>query len=187
MSKFKVGDTVRRCQAPSWYATIGFQSTVTAHGDRLMFTGTNGEKFPLWEEQWELVDCAAGKLKVGDKVRRVTDFTEAVPLGFEAVLFDDGYGLFYRNAFGHISTFIPQRWELIEPSHQGPVRTVTTTRKVIEPGEYGRVMIEPPQDGRVCVWITSSADTPACRLTPAELRAAAETFTQLANALEPSK
>lgn len=123
MSKFKVGDKVRRVRSPLWFAPIGFESTVSAYGEFLLFTGLNGETFSLWEEHWELI---------------------------------------------------------------GPVRTVTTTSKVVEPGVYGRVVVAAHDDDDVFVGIAGNAlgERVVYRLTASELRAAAETFTQLADALE---
>lgn len=89
------------------------------------------------------------KFKVGDKVRRVKHTTGLVyqcPIGFEAVVSGEyspkSDGFWYVNNCGHlVHTRAPDDWELIEPAHQGPVRTATTTRKEIAPGKHGPLTV----------------------------------------------
>lgn len=142
------------------------------------------------------------KFKVGDKVRRVkhtTGLFPKCPIGFETVVLvkysPEADGFWYEDNCGCIArTGALDDWELIEPAHQGPVRTVTTSSKVIEPGVYGRVKvgIVYGRGQRVAIGINfvgrgDVAETDNAALSPAELRAAAETFTQLADALENSE
>ena len=73
--------------------------------------------------------------------------------------------------------------DLVAEWSEGPVRTVT--RKEIVPGTYGRVAVGQPYGSTVPVSVGSSILAPwAQGLTPAELRAAAATFVELADALE---
>jgi hypothetical protein len=122
------------------------------------------------------------KFKVGDKVRRVEDSSWYAPIGFETVIFSVGDGrLLFTDIVGRVRPTNPSYWELIEPAHQGPVRTVTTTRKVIGSGTFGDVKVRGVSDKRVGIALGSDA---YIAMSASSLRAAAETFTQLADALE---
>lgn len=137
-------------------------------------------------------EAGMSKFKVGDKVRRVYGGNPCAPIGFEAVLIHGSGGvLAYRNKEGDLGSFNPNYWDLIEPAQSGPVRTVTTTRKEIVPGVYGRLKITPivsrDQWKNVAIQFVMRGDIKEiaeAALSPSELRAAAETFTQLADALE---
>lgn len=134
-------------------------------------------------------EAGMSKFKVGDKVRRVKHTTGMVyqcPIGFETVIFQkhtpEANGFWYVNNCGHlVHTRAPDDWELIEPAHQGPVRTVTTTSKVVECGEFGFVKVRSVSDKRVGIALGSDA---YIAMSASSLRAAAETFIQLADALE---
>lgn len=132
------------------------------------------------------------KFKVGDKVRRVkhtTGLFPKCPIGFETVVSGkyspEADGFWYEDNRGCIArTGAPDDWELIEPAHQGPVRTVTTTRKEIDSGTFGNVKVKSLKgvsDKRVGIALGGDA---YIAMTASSLRAAAETFTQLADALE---
>lgn len=64
------------------------------------------------------------------------------------------------------------------PQNIGPVRTETVTRKMIVPGTYGRVVVDDAAPSKAIVYI------PYGWRTATELRAAAATLTQLADALD---
>jgi hypothetical protein len=117
------------------------------------------------------------KFKVGDKVRRVRNGWIGSPIGFETVLWDVPAGptkaTTYKGVNQSLYFFDPDDWELIEPAHQGPVRTVTTTRKVIEPGEYEGVHVD--NEGNVSV---------AASKDPARMRIAAKYLAEIAEVLE---
>ena len=101
------------------------------------------------------------KFKVGDKVRRVkhtTGLFPKCPIGFETVVLvkysPEADGFWYEDNCGCIArTGALDDWELIEPAHQGPVRTVTTTSKVIEPGAYGPLTVYGSVQGTVDIEI----------------------------------
>jgi hypothetical protein len=128
------------------------------------------------------------KFKVGDRVRRIKHSGQICncPIGFETTV-DELFnrprgGFWYRGADGsRQNSSSPGDWELVQP--EGPVRTVT--RKEIVPGRYGRVYVARPEDDFVMVGIVITSEVPAhVSLNASELRAAADTFIELADALE---
>lgn len=80
--------------------------------------------------------------------------------------------------------------DLIAEWIDGPVRTETVTRKVIVPGRYGRLKVFRPGDGphaQVQVAFVGTYSTEPMNgeaMGPVDLRAAAATFIELADALE---
>jgi hypothetical protein len=119
------------------------------------------------------------KFKAGDRVRRVGNFTGWAPKGFESVVHGKDGDLRYTDVNGDKEVcLIPSDWELIPA---GPVREVT--RKEIVSGTYGRLRIDAGLTGTVLLGIEDGIDTPQTHWTEKELRAAAATFIELADAL----
>lgn len=112
------------------------------------------------------------KFKVGDRVRRVRDITDWAPLGFEATVLNHGC---YMDRHGASTMLVDSQWELATPV--SPVRTIT--RKEIVPGPYSGFHVGANDQGRVHV-VQGSKEM----YSPSELRAAAATFIELADALD---
>ena len=121
------------------------------------------------------------KFKVGDRVRRTSNFSQS--LGeffqgseFKVAVFNDNGGIIDPLGYSHG----PEYLELVTGL---PVRTVTRTE--IVPGHYGRVVVGPHLAGRsrIDVSMTNPPGDPES-LDAAELRAAARVFISLAEALE---
>ena len=117
------------------------------------------------------------KFKIGDTIKRVSNGASWAPIGYVTTVTEDSFGKpTYTDINGdtEVAIYAPD-WELVT----GPVRTVT--RKEIVEGQYGMVLVDVHKDQVVVVV------KPWHQPSPAELRAAAEVFTQLADALEDQK
>lgn len=116
------------------------------------------------------------KFKVGDRVRRIGNgHVTLSPLGREVTVVKGSidtlrHAVWYENERGDVVWSDEKNWELVNTS---PVRTITKTRKEIVPGTYGAVKV---LDGGDITLISTRE--------PAELRAAAATFIELADALD---
>ncbi len=149
----------------------------------------NSESFTKWMNAERERKAGMSKFKVGDKVRRVkhtTGLFPKCPIGFETVVLvkysPEADGFWYEDNRGCIArTGALDDWELIEPAHQGPVRTVTTTRKEIVPGVYNGITVHGTCKDPCAVYAEIEFGGIAGAFA---LRAMANTFTQLADALE---
>lgn len=126
------------------------------------------------------------KFKVGDRVRRVANGYSSVPIGYETEVLDllgSSSRFFYSDMDGDRLNTRDEYWELVTPA--SPVRSVP--RKEIMPGVYGRVRVGASINGWVEVQYVRRdipVDIDGAALNAAELRAAAATFTVLADALD---
>lgn len=122
----------------------------------------------------DLVECLGDVLdqftkgKIYTVADRVSPENDAVP-----VVMDDRGGM--SNGW-NARFFKPHLAAIVH--EDGPVRTETVTRKVIVPGTYGRVVVDDATPTRATIYVAYNS------LTAAEIRAAAATLTQLADALD---
>ena len=123
-----------------------------------------------------------GKFKVGDQVKRVTCFSRELGEYFTGTPFQvvgvTSTGVVDPNGGNHAAGFL----ELDE----GPVRTVT--RKEIVPGVYGVVSVASQfaDATPVALW-KHGIEAPMVTLNSTELRSAAATLIELADALESAQ
>jgi hypothetical protein len=125
------------------------------------------------------------------KFYRTRDGRKVGPAKFldEKFYADQGYpwslnGLFMYQSSGIAGDGAHEEHDLVAEwfdTPTGPVRTVT--RKEIRGGTYGRLRIEPGLTGTVLLGVEDGIDTDQTHWTEKELRAAAATLIELADAL----
>lgn len=131
------------------------------------------------------------KFKIGDRVKVRADYVRNPRhAGREFIISSDEGTMDGEQTWG--GDDIPYRFteDELEPGIGSPIRLVT--RKEIVSGTYGQVSVfKPWVDGKASVAVTlvkageqSHVDTPHYIMEAKALRAAATTFTELADALE---
>jgi hypothetical protein len=129
--------------------------------------------------------------KPGDRIRRISDPLENVPIGFETVAVEpdpvsSAHDVVWFKWPGRGRTKVHSKagsWELVPDEPALPVRTRTVTE--IAPGTYGSILISEPGD--YAVFIRMHIEDHGKFYDAAQLRAAARIFTSLAEALEWSE
>lgn len=129
------------------------------------------------------------EIKIGDKVRRISNGLSNSPVGFEAIVTEVNANgrIWYRDNDGYSVHGAPENWELVPPSIPSPIKTETITR--IGPGVYGRVIVGLSGANGMTEgfknWVSLKFD--ATDWNADELRSAAATMTEIANHLESQK
>ncbi len=121
------------------------------------------------------------KFKAGDKIRKIAGGSPFAPTGFQTTVSrgNAGPGLVnFRAKTGNDVCGCEEDWELITPP--GPV--VTETVKRIKPGTYGILEII----GETLPGMCAITVGPHMMTTPDNLRAAAATLIEIADALSES-